>query len=616
MRCALRLKILLLLCVNLLTLQTCFAQSKNLVNSFQEQKKERIAHLQKKEFNCIDGKEQFIPGQVLVKYRDTEKLKTNLLQLKPKFSFEKLISAQDSQTKLFENIYLVTDKSIFDNYKINKAYREDHCNQVLDMIQEIKKDPNVEIVEPNLVYKLLSNQLNDPLLNGDINPPGLWGLEKINIEKAWELSNGDSIIVAVLDSGVDYNHPDLLNNIPYFGYDYVYGDQDPEDGTGHGTHVAGTIGMTGNNSKGGAGVAYKAKIFPVRVINSQGSVSGDIIKALSHAASNGAKVINLSFGGSFYSAILDQAYNLIYESGIALIAASGNDGVNTLFYPAGYASVLAVASTNQNDQLSSFSNYGSWVDIAAPGENILSTWSSNAYLECIASNPPQDWWKCTGNAGRVKYSEGEIYGYATNNGTSMACPHVSGVVALLLSYYNKFTINDIFQILYKSVDPISPSGAVISGRVNAGNALKLALRLRALANIDIDRDLNISDNELLRLASSINSSYGYLNKDLDLNNSGGFDENDIELFRSEGLFALDDLSKLNFEKYFQALYQIDSQKPYGVFSSKEKIRFKKKIQSALRKKIYIKDLDVNFDDVVNLDDYLFAINVLGRLSTL
>src|SRR5207249_4093131 len=283
-----------------------------------------------------------------------------------------------------------------------------------DLIAELQRDPLIEYAEPNYLRWV---NTNDPLF------ANLWGLQNtgqpvngslgtagddIKFLSAWNLARpaGTGVVVAVIDTGVDYTHPDLASNmwvntgeIPgngtdndgngyvddYYGYDFAGNTAKPTDSGFHGTHVAGTIAAVGNNLTGVIGVNYKAKLMALRA-SSDGNSFADaaVIDALQYAAMMKGRGVNIvaineSFGGGGFSATERAAIQAAGDAGIVVCAAAGNNGANndaTAFYPAGYRlqNMIVVAATGQNDTLASFSNYGATtVDLAAPGVNILST---------------------------------------------------------------------------------------------------------------------------------------------------------------------------------------------------------------------------------------------------
>ena len=232
---------------------------------------------------------------------------------------------------------------------------------------------------------------------------------------AWGVTTGKEVLVAVLDTGVNGtngDHPDLFGKVVEdINVGYGYGDQN-----GHGTHVAGIIAATMNNGKGGAGIAPDARILSVRVLDADGSGSYDvIIRGIYAAANSGAKVINMSLGGTGYTPLMQEAVDYARERGVTVVAAMGNDGTNCVQYPAACDGVIAVVASNSNNSRATFSNYGSWADIAAPGAGIYST-----TITKDGSDTYESW-----------------------NGTSMATPVVAGIVALYKSVYPRATPAEI-----------------------------------------------------------------------------------------------------------------------------------------------------------------------------
>lgn len=308
------------------------------------------------------------------------------------------------------------------------------------VLEALNKNPFVEFAEPNYLAEgtLIPN---DPLYTNQYGP------QKIQAPQAWDITTGNSsIIIAVVDTGVDMNHPDLQGKV-IAGYDFANGDADPTDDQGHGTHVAGIIGAIGNNNIGVAGVIWQNKILAVKVLNSTntGSYSA-IANGIIYAADNGAKIINLSLGGTADGITLKNAINYATNKGVIVVAAAGNNGTNTPFYPAYYENVIAVGATDSTDKLWSNSNYGSWVDVVAPGSSIRSTY-----------------WTAT---------SGSIY--ASMTGTSMAAPHVSGVTGLLLSHDITRTPTTIRALIEQSTDDIGVTGkdtCFANGRINAYKAV-------------------------------------------------------------------------------------------------------------------------------------------------
>lgn len=242
-----------------------------------------------------------------------------------------------------------------------------------------------------------------------------WHHNTMNTVEAWNASKGNGILVAVIDSGIDYNHPDLKKNIE--GYITTTGYGDGRDDNGHGTHCAGIIAAEADNNTGVAGIAPEAKIYSVKALKANGSGStADIIQAVAAATDKNVDIISMSLGSICYDSLYQKTIDKAVSKGIVVIAAAGNEGVSQKSYPAAYNNVISVGATGRKDEagkvgFTNFSNYGSWVDIAAPGLNILSTLPTDFTVD------------------RVTYVA-DGYGYMS--GTSMACPAVAGTVALML----------------------------------------------------------------------------------------------------------------------------------------------------------------------------------------
>jgi len=342
-------------------------------------------------------------------------------------------------------------------------------------VQRFENDDRIEYIEPNYIIELAKTP-NDPEF------AKLWGLHNqgqtggkadadIDAPEAWEYKTGGKVVVAIIDTGVDYNHPDLIANmwinpdeIPdnkidddengciddIYGCDFANDDGDPFDDHSHGTHVAGTIAAVGDNSRGIVGVSWTAQIMALKFLTSRGSGSiAGAIAAIQYATKMGAQLSNNSWGGGGYSQALHDAIKAAGEKGILFIAAAGNDYGNnndvSPVYPASYNldNIIAVAATDHNDKLAVFSNYGlKTVDLGAPGVNIYSTTPHNTYKSF--------------------------------NGTSMATPHVSGAISLLWAKCSKLTHTDVKNAIQGSVDKVSAlSGKTLTGgRLNVHKALE------------------------------------------------------------------------------------------------------------------------------------------------
>ncbi|HUV47969.1 MAG TPA: S8 family serine peptidase [Actinomycetes bacterium] len=246
----------------------------------------------------------------------------------------------------------------------------------------------------------------------------------MDIDTAWKRSSGRGVTVAVVDTGVDPNHEDLPR--PLRGRDFVGGDNDASDPNGHGTFVAGVIAAKRNNGRGIAGVS-RAAILPVRVLNARGfGRDSDISRGIRWAASNGADVINLSLGGGRSSRILRDAVRAATRKGALVVAASGNSGGTRPMYPAAYKQVVAVGATDLKDRMTWFTDHGPWLDVVAPGVDIISTVPRN--------------------------------GYAIGDGTSFSSPLVAGAAALALSDHRRWSASKLRAALIRGAADAGPVG--------------------------------------------------------------------------------------------------------------------------------------------------------------
>ncbi len=277
-----------------------------------------------------------------------------------------------------------------------------------------------------------------------------WNLPSIETEKGWNISRGkDDVIVAVLDTGVQSNHPDITGRLTG-GRNIVDTSKTPEDDVGHGTHVAGIIGATVNNNEGVAGVSWYNKIMPVKVLDQSGAGSSyAVAQGIIWAVDNGAKVINMSLGNYANAQFLHDAVKYAYERDVVLVAASGNDNTDRPGYPAAYPEVFAVGATNSAKQRASFSNYGDYIDVAAPGESIASTYPHSQY--------------------------------AALSGTSMATPHVAALAGLIRSVNPELTNDEVMSIMRSTAIDLGEPGKdpyFGYGEIDAQKALTAALEYK------------------------------------------------------------------------------------------------------------------------------------------
>jgi len=293
-------------------------------------------------------------------------------------------------------------------------------------------------IEQNIKFKAYFYP-NDPYW------PKQWNLMKIRADYAWNKTMGNpSILVAVIDTGVDYNHSDLAPNYAPLGFDWVNNDNDPMDDHGHGTHVAGIVASVINNMVGTAGIA-QVRIMAEKGLNQSGEgYADDLANAISHAVDQGAQILVMSWGSNSSSVLINRAVKYAYRKGALLVGAAGNDASSQKIYPAAYDEVMAVSATDKLDNAASFTNYGDWIEIAAPGVNIYST---------------------------IRYN-----GYGYMSGTSMAAPHVAGVAALIWSVFPELSRDQVRQRLRETADDLGTEGFDIYygyGRVNAWRAVAI-----------------------------------------------------------------------------------------------------------------------------------------------
>jgi len=344
---------------------------------------------------------------------------------------------------------------------------------VEEMVYVFQKNPLVDYAEPNF-YAYTSMVPNDPYYvyqwhfdddhtynNGSVggsNPYGGANGGGIRMEEAWNITTGSSsVIVAVVDTGIRIG-TDLVNTCFVQGYDFINNDTDPIDDNGHGTHVAGTIAQRTNNGAGVAGIAFSTCLMPVKVLNAAGSGTyQQVADGIMYATNNGAKVINLSLGGSSPSATLENAVAYAYNQGVTVLAASGNDNTSDVDYPARYNNyVIAVGATRYDEQKADYSNYGTSLDIAAPGgQNCVDSFAR----KCVTNDQNGD-----GYADGVLQQTFTIrgatitWGYYFFNGTSMSTPHVAGVAALILAQNPTFTPDQVRQRLQTTAEDKGTTG--------------------------------------------------------------------------------------------------------------------------------------------------------------
>lgn len=355
--------------------------------------------------------------------------------------------------------------------------------------------PDVEAAQPNYSYTVQQTLPNDEFYTSG----QLWGLSEIEAEQAWAQSSGDGVVVAVIDTGIDFSHPDLAANIyinpaeiannhldddgngyvdDVQGWDFVEGDNHPQDANGHGSHVAGTIAAVGQNKYGVIGIAPHSKIMPLRGLNRSGS-SSDLANALLYASTSAAQVINNSWGGGTSDSLIVSAVKFATLANKVVVSAAGNDMRSTCQNggPFQAESGLTVSAADKNESPTYFSNYGIQVDLIAPGVDILSTYP----------NLPLFGTPLIG---------GDQAKYLDLSGTSMAAPHVSAVAALVRAVRPEWTAAQVKQALRYSARAWGANGFDVQsgyGMVNARQAVALAIAGQPRPLAELNSPANCSE---------------------------------------------------------------------------------------------------------------------------
>jgi subtilisin family serine protease len=414
------------------------------------------------------GNIKYLSNQMVIKFKENVNADFTGRVFLPQTVSQKLSFMQVNDVTFF-----LKGLKAIENSELNRIVVVKYSSELdpLQIIPLLKQDNNIEWAEPKFVYEF--NYIpNDPEYSIQ------WHLAKVKAAEAWDISKGDtSVVIGIVDTGVDWDHPDLATNIwrnwseiPNNGVDddnngYVddlrgwdFGgligipDNDPmEDRPDHGTHVAGIASAVTDNGIGVAGLGFNCKIMPVKVSSDNNrNTSGQPyvlygFEGIAYAAENGAKVINCSWGGGGYSiagqTIIDYATSL----GALVVGAAGNDNSSESFYPASYNNVLSVAASGTNDVKASFSNYGNSVDVISPGVSIRATWQNDTYTYL--------------------------------NGTSMAAPLTAGLAGLVVSYFPQLSPQQVSERIRVTSDNIDALNSGIyknklgKGRINAQNAL-------------------------------------------------------------------------------------------------------------------------------------------------
>jgi subtilisin family serine protease len=596
-----------------------------------------------KEFSCDENSKEIIADGIIVKFKDSEQIAAtnilnetsihNKLSKKKNLKFKQILSGSDAEIavkisklqgnkKLKALARLEKLKQVENAYKLNQVFtiQDDHkltCKELKNILNEYKGSDEIDTVEPNFIREIMSPvSLNQDLSGSYAEDQAVnkaWGIDQMSAKAAWEISKGAGVKVAMIDSGIDYNHPSLWGNIwvdnqnvkdnNYDGFvslddadinangkidsdsygneiqtsfnGNIFGDyyesssvESPEDGFGHGSHVAGIIAAKNSDNEDFNGVASEAKLIAIKIFDNQGRFTSvtELLRGIRSSIIDGAKVINASIGGSYYSKLEEDTYKLADSLGVVVVAAAGNTNSNNDYqpvYPASYETVLSVAATDKTDSIASFSNYGESVDVSAPGSQIPSTMNNQSYL---AQRLPLNFVK----------NISEEHGIWLLSGTSMATPHVAGLTALILSKNPELSPSQVREIIKNSADQISGDKQASFGRVNALSALNLAA--------SFSNDANVNLKEVAKLIFTTRSSR---NKKF----SGNLSKNSL-------IGSNLDVKDETVAQVLKAINAVDINLN-GVVGTAEIERFKQKLNST---KQYFKRLDVNEDGSVNSID--------------
>lgn len=364
----------------------------------------------------------FFPGELLVKYKKTVS-RERAAALHRSFGVSDVRGGYD-------NSYQIISVSPGTEREMAEAYG---------------KRAEIEYAEPNYYYSLFATP-DDQLY------PLQWNFPLINMPDAWDVSTGAGVTVAVVDTGVNPFGGDRfgrgLGNRVLLGYNAIGKTRGGLDLESHGTLVAGIIGQETNNGIGTAGIAYNAKILPVKVLGLTGQgLNSWIIHGIRWAANHGADIINLSLGGFFRSRALEDAVNYAYEKGVTVVAAAGNDGMSEVIYPAAFENCIAVGAVSYDKTLTDYSNYGEALDLVAPGGNVNEDQNGDGFGDGILQE------------GFVRSG---LFGFEWNywyvTGTSMASPHVAGVAALIKSRHPEYGPDEIRQVLQETAEDLGALG--------------------------------------------------------------------------------------------------------------------------------------------------------------
>jgi len=449
---------------------------------------------------------RYLPGEIIVKFKKEPLLKSqglelseatqfssvnSILEKSPVRNIQPLFDTKQGELKKIVKIKLESDqKAINRPFGIESNFFIGEPSEEKRLISKLKEDPNVEYAEPNYLYQT-SLTPDDPFLDQQ------WGLTQIQSQEGWDINTGSiDMAIAIIDTGIDYSHEDLgdriwqnIDEIPgngidddlngftddIAGWDFVntenalcstdedcqIEDNDPSDKLGHGTHVAGIVNATTNNSTGIAGICWTGKIMNIRAGWKGNDGSGyldteAISKAIVYAVDNKADLINMSFGSDDFSETIANSLSYANDNHVLMIASAGNSGLEISSFPASSPHVFSIGATDKSDQKTFFSNYGTTIDLAAPGIDILSLRAE----------------------GTDMYGDGQHIveeKYYLASGTSMSAPFVSGVFGLVKALHPSWDKKEFEKMTKLAVDPLSSNFYVGHGRINLYKALSITL---------------------------------------------------------------------------------------------------------------------------------------------
>lgn len=413
--------------------------------------------------------DEFIPGEVILRFQDSAAARPDGLRAQAqtlglmtsgqqeiqernhRFNFNQLQSLG-----VYRAATGATSSDPSDEFQPADAVQRDKL-ETLRQVRALAQNPDVAAAAPNYLRQIQFSP-NDPLYRYQ------WHYPQINLPQAWDLTTGAGVIVAVIDTGIVLSHPDLQGQW-VAGYDFISdpanaldgdgidrdpsdpGDRSNPDGSSsfHGTHVAGTVAAATNNGIGVAGVAFGAKVMPLRAVGRLGGSIYDIEQAVRFAAGlpndsgtvppRRADVINLSLGSTYFDSEDQAVFDLARAAGVVVVAAAGNSANSTRFYPAAYPGVLAVSAVDINKNLAPYSSFGAWISVAAPGGSTAQDVNGDGKPDGVLSTVATD-------TGGVLVND-----YVIWQGTSMATPHVAGVVALMKALAPQLTPADVANLL-------------------------------------------------------------------------------------------------------------------------------------------------------------------------